>query len=114
MYLQKPGPKPGALAFKNYRPGQKPPQAKHRAWLGPAFFGLAWPGFWPQAGAGTSLVTIALLSAVSITTSRVTSPRHADLYLQHMQVYLTGLKELFLLRLSSFISFVIFHLIFDY
>ena len=56
MYLRKPGPKPGALAFKNYRPGQKLPQAKHRARLGPAFFGLAWPGFWPQAGAGTSLV----------------------------------------------------------
>jgi transposase InsO family protein len=46
------------LAFKNYRPGQKPPQAKHRAWLGPAIFGLAWPGFWPQAGAGTSLVVV--------------------------------------------------------
>jgi len=40
-------------------------------------------------------VTISLLSAVSIATSRVTSPRHADLYLQHMQAYLTGLKELF-------------------
>jgi hypothetical protein len=40
-------------------------------------------------------VTILLLSAVSIATSRVTSPRHADLYLQHMQGYLTGLKELF-------------------
>lgn len=40
-------------------------------------------------------VTISLLSAVSIATSRVTSPRHADLYLQHMQAYLTGLKRLF-------------------
>ena len=40
-------------------------------------------------------VTILLLSAVSIATSRVTFPRHADLYLQHMQGYLTGLKELF-------------------
>jgi hypothetical protein len=40
-------------------------------------------------------VTISLLSAVSIATSRVTSERHADLYLQHMQVYLTGLKEFF-------------------
>ena len=37
-------------------PCQKPPQAKHRARLGPAFFGLAWPGFWPQARAGTSLL----------------------------------------------------------
>src|SRR5258708_7966084 len=26
-----------------------------RARLGPAFFGLAWPGFWPQAKAGTPL-----------------------------------------------------------
>jgi hypothetical protein len=40
-------------------------------------------------------ITISLLSAVSIATSRVTSPRHADLYLQHIQAYLTGLKELF-------------------
>jgi len=40
-------------------------------------------------------VTISLLSAVSTATSRVTSPRHADLYLQHMQAYLTGLKDLF-------------------
>ena len=36
MYLQKPGLRPAALAFKNYKPGQKPPQAKLRAWLGPA------------------------------------------------------------------------------
>ena len=35
------------LAFKIYKPGQKPPQAKLRARLGPAFFGLAWLGFWP-------------------------------------------------------------------
>ena len=39
MYLQKPGLRPAALAFKNYKPGQKPPQAKLRAWLF-----LAWPG----------------------------------------------------------------------
>ena len=32
--LQKLGLRPAALAFKNLRPGQKPPQAKHRAWLG--------------------------------------------------------------------------------
>ena len=32
-----------------------PGQAKGQARLGLAFFGLAWPGFWPQAGAGTSL-----------------------------------------------------------
>ena len=40
-------------------------------------------------------ITVSLLSAVSIATSRVTSPQHADLYLQHMQAYLTGLKALF-------------------
>jgi hypothetical protein len=54
--VQKPGPRPTALAFPNPRPGQKPSQAKSWARLGPAFFGLAWPGFWPQAGAGTSLL----------------------------------------------------------
>jgi hypothetical protein len=54
--VQKPGLRPTALAFLYPRPGQKPAQAKGWAWLGPAFFGLAWPGFWPQAGAGTSLI----------------------------------------------------------
>jgi hypothetical protein len=44
-----------ALAFQKYRLGQKPSQAKGQARLGPALFGLAWPGFWLQAGAGTSL-----------------------------------------------------------
>ena len=42
IYIQKLGLRPAALAFKNRRPGQKPPQAKHK--------GLAWPGFQPQAG----------------------------------------------------------------
>ena len=54
--VQKPGPRPTALAFPYPRPGQKPAQAKGQARLGPAFFGLAWPGFWPQAKAGTSLI----------------------------------------------------------
>ena len=53
--LKKLGLRPAALAFKIHRPGQKPPQAKHRAWLGLAFFGLARPGLQPQARAGTSL-----------------------------------------------------------
>ena len=53
--VQKPGHRPTALAFLYPKPGQKPAQAKGWARLGPAFFGLAWPGFWPQAGAGTSL-----------------------------------------------------------
>ena len=54
--VQKPGLRPTALAFLYPRPGQKLAQAKGWARLGPAFFGLAWPGFWPQAGAGTSLI----------------------------------------------------------
>ena len=53
--VQKLGLRPMALAFLYPRPGQKPAQAKSQAWLGPAFFGLAWPGFWLQAGASTSL-----------------------------------------------------------
>ena len=34
---------------------QAGPKAVSGQRSGPAFFGLAWPGFWPQAGAGTSL-----------------------------------------------------------
>ena len=44
---QKPGLRPTALAFLYLRPGQK---------SGPAFFGLAWPGFCLLAEAGTSLI----------------------------------------------------------
>ena len=44
-----------ALTFQDHRPGQKPSQAKVLAQLGPASFGSAWPGLWPQARAGTSL-----------------------------------------------------------
>ena len=29
----------------------------HWAWPGLGFWGPAWPGFWPEAEAGTSLVT---------------------------------------------------------
>ena len=39
--VQKPGPRPMALAFPYLRPGQKPAQAKGH---GPAWLGLAWPG----------------------------------------------------------------------
>ena len=41
LWIQKPGPRPPALAW---------------LWLSPS--GPAWPGFWPQAGAGTSLVQL--------------------------------------------------------
>jgi hypothetical protein len=40
-------------------------------------------------------ITISLLSAVTIATSRVTSCSRADSYLQHMQAYLNGIQELF-------------------
>jgi hypothetical protein len=56
--VQKLGPRPTALALPKPKPaGQKPSQAKKKAQLGLAFFGLAWPGFRLQAGAGTSLLT---------------------------------------------------------
>ena len=58
--VQKLGLRPMALAFLYPRPCQKLAQAKSQAWLGPAFFGLAWPSFWLQAGASTSLVHIHL------------------------------------------------------
>jgi hypothetical protein len=40
-------------------------------------------------------MTISLLSAVIIASSRVTSSSRADLYLQHMQAYLNGIHDLF-------------------
>jgi hypothetical protein len=40
-------------------------------------------------------VTLSLISAVVIASSRTTSQEKADLYLHHMQTYLNGLRELF-------------------
>lgn len=40
-------------------------------------------------------VTLSLISAVVIASSRTTSKEKADLYLHHMQNYLKGLRELF-------------------
>jgi len=40
-------------------------------------------------------VTMSLLSAVAIACSRVTSAKHAELYLNNMHSYLSGLKVLF-------------------
>ena len=54
----RPGPRPPAPALQDCKPGQKPCQAKSQARLGPAIFGLAWPGFRPQAGASTSLASV--------------------------------------------------------
>lgn len=48
--VQKLGPRPWALAFQNNEPGQKPPSGQSS--------GLAWPGFWPQAKASTSLAAM--------------------------------------------------------
>ena len=48
---------PGQRLWLSHTPGWAKSQLrpKGQAWLGPAFFGLAWPSFWPQAKAGTSL-----------------------------------------------------------
>ena len=51
----KPWPDSLALAFSYLRPGQSRDQAMTLAWLGPAYLGLAWLGFWPEAGPCTSL-----------------------------------------------------------
>ena len=40
-------------------------------------------------------VTLSLISAVIVASSRTTSQEKADLYLHHMQTYLNGLRELF-------------------
>lgn len=40
-------------------------------------------------------VTLSLLCAVITASSHVTSPVHADAYLQHMTDYITGIKDLF-------------------
>jgi hypothetical protein len=40
-------------------------------------------------------VTVSLLSAIVIASSRVTCRAHADLFLQHMQSYLSGIAALF-------------------
>jgi hypothetical protein len=73
----KPRLRPRALAFPNPRPGQKPTQAKVLAWPGLAFFGLAWPGFWLQAGAGKSLFVIYVFSKHGVP-SDVTSDQGSE------------------------------------
>lgn len=40
-------------------------------------------------------ITISLISAVILATSRTSSVDHADSYLQHMLAYMEGIKELF-------------------
>jgi len=62
---QKPWLRPLALAFEKPRPGHRPSEAILMAWLGLAFFGPAWPGFWLQARAGTSLLQVLILSYTS-------------------------------------------------
>lgn len=48
-----------------------------------------------QACKGVLDITMSLLSAVVIASSRVTSLHNADMYLQHMTAYLEGLHRLF-------------------
>jgi hypothetical protein len=45
------------FGFSNPKPGQSHHEAIFMARLGLAYLGLAWPGSWPQAGPGTSLVS---------------------------------------------------------
>jgi hypothetical protein len=44
------------FGFSNAKPGQSHHEAIFTARLGLAYLGLAWPGSWPQAGPGTSLL----------------------------------------------------------
>jgi len=46
------------FGFSNPKPGQSHHEATFTARLGLAYLGLAWPGSWPQAGPGTSLVVL--------------------------------------------------------
>ena len=52
-WVQKPGPRPRLLLGFGFLI----PQARSKPISGPAWLGPAWPGFWPQAGASTSLST---------------------------------------------------------
>ena len=72
--------------------------------LGTTFFPVSLVSFWSVVEAGNPRsercrqildVTMSLLSAVEIACSRVTSEKHADLYLENMHSYLSGLKGLF-------------------
>jgi hypothetical protein len=55
FFTEKPRPDGLALAFQNCRPGQSRQKAVILAWLGLAYFGLAWPGSRPEAGPSTAL-----------------------------------------------------------
>ena len=72
--------------------------------LGSTFFPVSLVHLWSVVEVGNPRsercskileVTMSLLSAVSIASSRVMSVAAADLYAQHMQSYLSGLKTLF-------------------
>ena len=53
MYLYtKAGAQADGFGFQKYQAGPKAVSGKAQ---GPAWPGFFWPGFWPQAGAGTSL-----------------------------------------------------------
>jgi hypothetical protein len=72
--------------------------------LGTTFLPVSLVRLWSVVEAGNSRsercrkildATMSLLSAVAIACSRVTSKKHAELYLKNMHSYLSGLKELF-------------------
>ena len=67
LFSKKTATTPSSVWYKSRSPGQRlwlfhiPGRAKSRlrtkVWPGFFWLGLAWPGFWPQAKAGTSLPT---------------------------------------------------------
>jgi len=72
--------------------------------LGTTFLPVSLTRLWSSASGGEARskrcrkildVTLSLLSAIAIATSRTTSKGHADAYFTHMLAYLNGLKELF-------------------
>lgn len=72
--------------------------------LGSTYLPLSLVPLWSKASPGDERslrckkildVTIALISATVIASSRTTSMTKADLYLEHMRSYILGIKELF-------------------
>src|ERR1700678_2696495 len=56
MLSQKPRPDGSALAFCCSGRAKSHRRPSPLARLGPAYFGSAWPGSWPEAGPSTALV----------------------------------------------------------
>ena len=56
LHPTKAGAQAGSLGFQKSQARPKATSGQAQGLALPSFFWLAWPGFWPQAGAGTSLV----------------------------------------------------------